>query len=692
MPPEAPDDQIITERRKRLAAEQLLAQKAEELFGVNRKLAEHADQLSSQVIVQREENVSLEGARVQAVEERDLAKQKAKRAERRLWDSLEAIQDGFALFDPKWRLVAANGAFMRVFRGIESVGPGITYEELLMLVIEEGLIDTGDEDPEDWVDRMIARWEASVIPETQITLFNGAVLQVREVRTSEGDTVCLIENITGTIRREEALREALEGAEAATRAKSAFLAKMSHEIRTPMNGVVGMADLLIDGGLNEEQVLYAETIKSSAEALLVIINDILDYSKLEAEKLTFYAEAFDLEAMIVELVRLLGVTLKDRPVELFIDYPFDAPSHITADQGRLRQVITNLLGNALKFTKEGYVALRVSVEEDELSIAIEDSGVGIPADHLGAIFGDFNQVENESNRRHEGTGLGLSITRGLVEQMGGTIGVESVEGEGSTFTFTLPLEASTPPAFPPLEGLTVTLVDPLKEAGSALATALRDHGASVDHVATVSEAPRAGPLLVVCRDKAPDLPEDRPVLFLGMPAHLPKLPENAQHRLCPTPCTRADLLTALQALPTDEAPVSTRPFRLLAAEDNKTNQLVFRKMLKTLSLDLTMVENGLLLVEAFEPGKYDAIFTDISMPEMDGREAARRIREIEARGGHTPIPIVAMTAHAMDGDEDDIFAAGINHYMTKPLKKALLIEKLNALCPADVMLEPSEES
>ena len=274
---EAQEDRLAQERRKRLAAEKLLAQKSDELYYVNQKLAAHADQLSSTVIEQREENQSLIGQNTQTLKELDAATLKANKAERRLWDSLEAIQDGFAVFDPHWRLVAANASFMQFFKGFESIGLGTTYEEMLIIMVDEGMVDIGDTDPDDWIDDMIARWEQTVIPEIQLKLFNGDHLHVRESRSEDGDVVCMVKNITETIQREAALREARDDAQAASRAKSAFLAKMSHEIRTPMNGVVGMADLLLDGGLDSEESLYAETIKNSAEALLVIINDILDF-------------------------------------------------------------------------------------------------------------------------------------------------------------------------------------------------------------------------------------------------------------------------------------------------------------------------------------------------------------------------------------------------------------------------------
>ncbi len=710
MPSQAHEDRVLEERRKRLKAEKLLAQKADELFVVNKRLAEHADQLSSQVIVQREENQSLHGERVQAIEERDRATHKAIQAERRLWNSLEAIQDGFAVFDKDWCLVVANAAFLRVFQDIETIKLGSHYEDILIVCVEEGLIDSGERNPEDWIDYMIARWESTPIPETTLELFNGAYLQLREVRTTEGDVVCLIENITESIEREADLRRARDEAQAASRAKSAFLAKMSHEIRTPMNGVVGMADLMIEGGLDEEQKLFAETIKNSAESLLIIINDILDYSKLEVDRVEFRDESVDLEAMIIELIRLLSVTLKDKDIQLFSEYPFDLPTHFQTDPGRLRQILTNLLGNAIKFTERGHVAIRISFQKDDdaqnlLAISIADTGIGIPDDKQELIFGDFNQVEDGSSRRYEGTGLGLAITRGLVERMGGTISVESTLGEGSNFVVTLPMkvEPAAKCASLPSDRVFV-VIDHCEEAAQARVRELTAMGADAKSETQIANVPPNAVVLWSVRkgDQLPPYPEDIPILLIGQEKHVPEGFRCPWRVFIAAPGTRALILETLHAIMAqakkpepvtpilETAPSPERCLRMLAAEDNKTNQLVFRKMLKALSIDLTMVENGRELVDAYKPGMFDMVFTDISMPEMDGLEAAQSIRGIETEKNVPRIPIVAMTAHALAEDEEKILASGIDYYMTKPLKKAKLIAQIKALCPKDVHLEVPE--
>ena len=288
------DDFIQQERRRRLAAERLLAQKSNELLEANRQLATHADKLSYTVIEQRQENATLAGENQKVIAHLDLATKQAGKAEQRLWDSLEAIGDGFAVYDRNWCLVAANRHYMRLFEGIDDVGLGAPYDLVLQVLMDEGLVDIGDANPDDWVDEMLARWESRPVQTTVIKLYNGRSIQLQDKVSTDGGMVSMCTDITESLEREAAMREARDAAEAANRAKSAFLAKMSHEIRTPMNGVVGMAELLLESELTSEDQIYAKTIRSSGESLLVIINDILDFSKLEANKMEFRPEPMDL--------------------------------------------------------------------------------------------------------------------------------------------------------------------------------------------------------------------------------------------------------------------------------------------------------------------------------------------------------------------------------------------------------------
>jgi signal transduction histidine kinase/ActR/RegA family two-component response regulator len=581
------DDRFARERRARLQAERLLAQRSEELYAANRKLAEHAQALSHTVIAQREENAALIGRSSQTQAALAVATEKAVIAERRLWDALSTVEDGFAIFDPDWRLVVANPAWLGAFDGVVDVAPGASYEAILRIAVEEGLIDLQGAMADDWVARMIARWQGDSIAQTDIRLFNGVYVRLIDKRTPQGDMVSLCLDITDTIRRQSELERARDRAEAATRAKSTFLANMSHEIRTPMNGVVAMAALLRDTSLTDEQRLFAETIQNSGEALLVIINDILDYSKIDAGKMILHDESFDLRHLIDEIFRLMRPGLEGKDLQLVLDYDIFMPGRVIGDPGRVRQILTNLIGNAVKFTEAGQVTVRVVGVPDlqrpdrlPVRIVVEDTGIGIAPEMQAHVFGEFNQVEAQASRRFDGTGLGLAITRQLVAMMGGEIWLQSELGVGSSFGLSLNLGVDgTAP-----EAVAIAVLEP---------------------------APKA-------------------------------------------------LLPARSGL------------HLLAAEDNKTNQLVFRAMLKGVGLTLELVANGALCLESYHRARPDLILTDISMPEMDGLALAQAIRAHEALHGLPPVPIIAMTAHAMDSDRARILAAGIDDYLTKPLNKALL--------------------
>lgn len=586
-------NKLAEERRARLAAERLLEQKQAELHAANRKLGRHALALSEEISETRAEvrTVRDENARVRS--DLSVANEKIEIAERRLWHSIETIQDGFAFFDADSRMIAANRAWLAVFDGIEAVRPGISYVEILQFATEEGVIDIGETAPAAWRERMLDRWQGPAPEPEIIRLWSGEYIKLIDQRGHGGDMVSLALNITDTIRHETQLKEARRLAEAASAAKSSFLANMSHEFRTPMNGIVGMAEILLDTQLADEQRLYADTIKSSGEALLVIINDVLDYSRIEAGRLELHAEPFDLEHCLQELVTMMQAGSRDKGLEMLVDYDLFLPARFVGDRGRIRQVLTNLLGNAVKFTKAGHVIARVTGVPAadggmvELHVGIEDTGIGIPADKVGHIFGEFNQVDDARNRRFEGTGLGLAISERLIGLMGGRLWVESVEGEGSTFGFTLTLPVAADPAGMP--------------RGSGTAT-------------------------------------------------------------------------------TGDDPPEPRAMRVLAAEDNKTNRLVLSKMLKGLDIDLQFAENGadaVALYQGFDP---DLVLMDISMPGMDGKEATAHIRRAESESGRH-VPIVAMTAHALSGDREAILAAGLDGFLTKPLKKADIIDQIAAACP-----------
>ena len=833
-------DRLAKERRARLAAERLLEQKSRELFAANEKLALHARALSNQIVEQRQvvksalsEAEALKGQNTHFLNELERAHTAAVMAERRLWDSIDTIHDGFAVFDAANHLVVANEAFRRLF-ACHEIGPGRAYADVLRTIAETGIVDIGTEAPADWCARMMARWDGDPIEPVVLQLTSGQWVRLVDRRARDGDMVCLALDITEQMRiwaaieaipdgfvlfdredrlmvcnqryrdlyaesvpamvpgasfetilrfgarqgqypdaigREEdwvqdrlrmraekstdfeyrlsgdrwlrvidketpdggrvglrvdvtaardqqaALENARSEAEAAVRAKSAFLANMSHEIRTPMNGVVGMAELLCDTPLSEEQRLFADTIRSSGEALLVIINDILDYSKIEAERLTLHPEPFDLERVIHEVAMLLQPRALAKKVDLLIDFDMFLPTRFIGDPGRLRQVLTNLMGNAVKFTEQGHVLIRVvGIEADagmqQLHITVEDTGIGIAPDNLDHIFGEFNQVESASNRKFEGTGLGLAITQRLIEHMGGAVWVDSELGRGSCFGFRLSLPmAESGEDHPAVVSLKRALVvddqfinrtilerqlstcgmDSALCRSAAEALALLREDRDFDVILTDHEMPEMDGLAFAGALREAGL--TAPILLLsGHPATARDQP-GAEHitAFLQKPLLRSDLYRRLQAVsdikpaaPVAPPVATSRPrlLRVLAAEDNRTNQLVFRKMVKDMAMDLQFANNGREAVDLYQSFHPDLIFMDISMPEMDGREAARAIRNLE--NGRSHVPIVALTAHAMEGDAEGILAAGIDLYLTKPLRKTAISDALTRFSPADV--------
>ena len=723
-------DKLAQERRARLAAERLLEQKKHELFAANQKLAQHARALSDQLVEQRSgleralsEAASLKGENSRVLVDLERANSMALLARRRLWDAIETVQDGFAVFDPDLKLVCANQAYLSFFRGEVAIAAGVSYDAVLKVVGSSGLVDLDGRDPQDWHHEMIARIHSKRIEPLVVRTYKGRHLRLTDRWGSDGDLVCLVQDITPVIEREEALREARDKAEAANRAKSAFLANMSHEIRTPMNGVIGMAELICDTELSEEQRLYAETIRSSSEALLAIINDVLDYSKIEAERLRLYPEEFDLERCLHEIMILLQPMASKKDVRLLVDYDMFLPTRFLADPGRMRQVLTNLIGNAVKFTETGHVLARVVGFEKqdaryELHVSVEDTGIGIASENLEHVFGEFNQVEAETNRKFEGTGLGLAITRRLVELMGGDVWVDSELGRGSCFGFRITVERAEPPE-PRMEmqapitlsaalvvddllvnrvilerqlqtyGLDVTLC----RSGAEALQAIED-GTQFDVVLTDYRMPEMNGMELA--QKLQHLGLRTPILMLTSDPQA--ISEAAalsdQIRCLEKPVLRSDLYRVLLRLsepaaentptppPTSAPKIASRPMRVLAAEDNRTNQLVLRKMLKHLDIDLRFANNGREAVDLWQSFAPDLILMDISMPEMDGRTATREIRDREAtQGGH--VPICALTAHAMDGDADEILAAGVDFYLTKPLKKTLIETRILAHVPDD---------
>jgi len=646
--------------------------------------------------------------------------------ERRFREVVENAGELICSVDLSGRLVFANAATERI--------TGYTKEQLLGMT----LADVAVPERRHLAIPMLAEIAATgdvFKREVEIVTAGGgrATLELSAWcvrRPGESARVDMIaRDVTEHKRVLEALERARTAAEAASRAKDEFLANMSHEIRTPMNGIIGTAELVLGTDLKPEQREYIDLMKFSAESLLTIVNDILDFSKIEAGRLTLDVVDVDIRSVLEAALKSVAVRAHEKGLELLLDVAADVPEFISADPGRLRQIILNLAGNAIKFTERGEVALKLRLEQGAaplLHYEVSDTGIGIPQHKQKSIFEAFVQADGSTTRRYGGTGLGLAICSRLVKLMDGRMWVESAPGAGSTFHFTVPyVPASGPPALsveaPPsaVRDMKVLVVDDsaanrriledmltrwrmrptgVADGADALAV-LRDAGLAGQPYRLVvldAQMPEMDGLTVAERIRAdPDLTGSTIMLLssLDLGVEASRCRSLGIHSYLVKPVSQSELKSAiLKALSRDYASglaSSSRATpggrngkgeadlkaRILLAEDNAINQKVAARLLEKYGFEVTAVPDGTAAVAAVAAGGYDVVLMDVQMPGMGGFEATRRIREMEQAAGRR-IPIIALTAHAMKGDEQRCIDAGMDGYVTKPLDIHSLVEKI----------------
>jgi PAS domain S-box-containing protein len=591
---------------------------------------------------------------------------------------------------------------------------------------------------------LVDKEEKETWADGRVTWVSSTKMPLRDAEGRVIGTFGISRDITARKQAEVELQAAKEAAEAASRAKSEFLANMSHEIRTPMNGILGMTELALGTDLTAEQRDYLEMVKSSAGSLLAVLNDVLDFSKIEARKLQLEAVPFGLRDVLGGTLKGLGVRAGQKGLELTWHVLPGVPDALVGDPGRLRQVVVNLVGNAVKFTEAGEVVVTVQRTEDRgqrtedrgaipsslssvlcplssclLHFAVADTGIGIPADKQGLIFEAFAQAYSSTTRKYGGTGLGLTIASHLVEMMGGRIWVESEVGKGSSFHFTLGFGLADRPAEEPpadLRGLPVLVVDDCAASRRGLGDVLAEwgwrpvlHESAGPALAELRQAAAAGepfPLLLLDAHMpgmdgfalAEEVRRD-PVLAgtalvmltaAGQPGDVVRCRELGLGSYLMKPVTPAELLDALRAAlrgpprdarpPGPEPPPTRRRLRVLLTEDNPVNQKVAVRLLEKQGHAVVVAGNGREALAALGRQAFDLVLMDVQMPEMDGLEATALIRRQE-QGSGRHVPVVAMTAHAMKGDRERCLAAGMDGYVAKPVQVEDLFQTIAAVMP-----------
>jgi len=649
------------------------------------------------------------------------------------------------LFFRDEKLEYFNPRFLELVGAQEhQVSLGMTIPQILDLQMELGSF-TNDETRDEYGSNIADKIRKFETYSIESAMKNGKILQVDATVAENSGFVVTYSDITEAKNRERELEETTSMAESAERAKSEFLANMSHEIRTPMNGVMGMAELLATTELDAKQKMFTDVIVKSGASLLTIINDILDFSKIDAGQMELDPAPFTLAEAIEDVATLVSSKVAEKDLELIVRVDPKLPKMMVGDVGRIRQIVTNLLGNAVKFTEKGHVFVNIEgdvaagAEDDmvNLKFMIEDTGIGIPPEKCEHIFSKFSQVDTSATRKHEGTGLGLSISSSLVRLMGGDIGVESEVGKGTTFWFTtsLPIhdEGEKQQVIPgDMTGARILVIDDNAVNRSILTeqmAAWKFDGASTSSGAEGLEVMRAVIAnkmtldLVILDYQMPEMSgaevleimrkdetlKDIPVVMLtsvdstqtnqrliklGAEANLTKPTRSSmllETILQVLANKRADIKTRISNLtpkPVAETSLSMHPgtaqtvenkdeqLDILVAEDNEVNQIVFRQILEETGLNFKIVENGRLAFATYKVQKPRLVLMDVSMPEMNGKEATKAIRKYERQNEIQRVPIVGVTAHALKGDMEACIDAGMDDYLSKPVSPNKLTLKV----------------
>ena len=673
--------------------------------------------------------------------------------------TLDAMKMGVIMLDRDLNIIFVNKSNYRMWNWTaDDLQIGDPFRRAIDINRHKGIYDVDDSKWEEYVQNRLLELAKGDIAPREFTRKDGVTIIYSCTSLSDGKRLVSYFDITEQKEAELALREAERKAILADRAKSEFLANMSHEIRTPMNGVLGMAELLARTELDAKQKTFTEIIVKSGNALLTIINDILDFSKIDAGQLTLDPAPFRLAEAIEDVATLVSARAQEKDLELIVRIQPGLPEHLIGDVGRIRQIVTNLMGNAVKFTESGHVLVEVTGELEPstgsvaLMFKIADTGIGIPADKLKLVFEKFSQVDTSSTRRHEGTGLGLAISTKLVELMNGKMGAESEPGKGSTFWFTVTLPAHGQTArkrvlpFDVANSRVLVIDDnPVNRAilleqmrswtfdacaatggleGLAVLRQATALGLNVDVVILDYHMPHLNGADVARAIRNDSLIAGTPLILLTsvdtamqgeefngvrVDAHLMKPARSSllfdtivsvirdAHSAkavdaLPKPKSLMELAERMQSDPISFATVAspntinaetevsaqTLPSMLdiLVAEDNGVNQIVFTQILESLPYSFTIVDNGRKAFEKMRESAPSMILMDVSMPDMNGLEATAAIRKHESENGLARTPIIGVTAHALKGDRERCFEAGMDDYLSKPISPDMLAAKI----------------